>query len=419
MKILPGSIANGRSRCACTFRAVAMLVLLAACAAQTAEAQTFTSLFSFRGDPNGHYPFAGVTIGDHGNLYGTLTNTQGEYGAVYELEHRGSGYTLNTLFTFDGYNGALPNAGVVFGPQGKLYGTTAGGGGRGFGIVFDLAPLSARCQTISCPWHINLVHAFNGGTDGDWPGYGNLTVDSAGNLWGTTAGGGVAVDGQVYELIRSGGQWTKSTVYSFTGPPNDGGAPYAGVTFDEAGNIYGTTEAGGVNNVGTVYKLTPTGQDWSESVLYSFSSASGDYPSDTLVIDSSGNLYGTTLLGGVGGAGTVFQLSPSGGAWTYSVLYSFSECNMYNGLAIDSAGTLYGTCPHGGQFGSGMVYKLVNSGGTWTLTDLYDFTDGTDGGYPEGTVTLDSSGNLFGTTEFGGNFNAGTVWEITGAAGPR
>jgi uncharacterized repeat protein (TIGR03803 family) len=221
----------------------------------------------------------------------------------------------------------------------------------------------------------------------------------------------------VYELIRSGGQWTKSTLYSFAGQPGDGAGPYGGVTFGAAGNMYGTTVGGGENNVGTIYKLTPTAQGWTESILYSFNrNESGDYPSDTLVIDSSGTLYGTTLDGGIGSAGTVFELSPSGGSWTYSVLYSFSQCNMYNGLAIDGAGTLYGTCPHGGQFGSGMVYKLTNGGGGWTLADLYDFTGGIDGGGPSGTVTPDSSGNLFGTTEFGGTFNGGTVWEITGAA---
>lgn len=419
METLQTHFANRQGRRACT-RAVTpvlLFLLLAACSTQAAWAQTFTSLFSFAGQPNGHYPFAGVIIAEHGDLYGTLTNTQGEYGAVYELQHRGSGYTFNNLFTFDGYNGALPNAGVVFGPQGKLYGTTAVGGGRGGGIVFDLAPLSARCQTISCPWHIDLLHAFALGTDGSWPGYGNVTFDSAGNLYGTTADGGTNGYGQVFELIHSGGQWTKSTLYSFAGPPNDGSGPYAGVTFDAAGNMFGTTVGGGENNVGTIYKLIPTGQGWTESVLYSFSNASGDYPSDTLVIDSSGNLYGTTLNGGPGSAGTVFELSPSGGGWTYSVLYSFSNCDMYNGLAIDSAGVLYGACPHGGQYGSGMVYKLANSGGAWTLTDLYDFSDGVDGGFPEGTVTLDSSGNLFGTTEFGGTSDAGTVWELTGAAG--
>jgi uncharacterized repeat protein (TIGR03803 family) len=130
-------------------------------------------------------------------------------------------------------------------------------------------------------------------------------------------------------------------------------------------------------------------------------------------MDSSGNLYGTTVFGGAGSAGTVFELSPSGGGWTFSLLQSFAACTSYAAVTLDSSGNVYGTCSHGGTYGTGMVYKLTHSGGSWNLTDLYDFTGEADGSAPEGGVVLDSSGNLYGTTEFGGASDSGTVWEIT------
>lgn len=410
MKTEQTAIANRHIGRACTFSAVAVPLLLLLLTASTARAQTFQLLYSFSGEADGDDPFATVTIGPQGNLYGTTTTSLGSngLGLVYELEHRGSDWVFKTLYVFQNGDIGRPYAGVVFGPQSALYGTTAG-------TAYELRPLAAIRSFTPSPWHEDILSRFEGGL-----GYGDLTFDSAGNIYGTTLDGGVNRDGAVFELTRSGRQWTTTTLYSFAGEPSDGAIPYGGVTFDASGNLYGTTSVGGENGWGTIYKLTPTGEGWSESILYNFDRGdSGAAPYDTLAMDSSGNLYGTTVFGGVGGAGTVFELRPSGGSWQFSVLYSFAHCSSYGGLTMDSSGNLYGTCPLGGAYNAGMVYKLSNSGGSWNLTDVYDFTGGAGGSGPGGGVTVDSSGNLFGTTEFGGTHDSGTVWEITDVAGSQ
>jgi uncharacterized repeat protein (TIGR03803 family) len=401
-------IANRHSQSACTPGAAAVLLvlLLAASAAQNGWAESFSLLYSFSGRSDGEYPFAGVTIGDHGNLYGTTTTANGGNGSgvVYELEHRGSGWVLDVLLTFDSLGIGRPYAGVVFGPEGAIYGTTAG-------TAYILRPITARCHAVSCPWRADIIRRIGN------LGYGSLTLDHAGNLYDTTISGGANRSGSVYELAGSGRNRTFTTLYSFGQGLNDGEEVFGGVIFDAAGNLYGTTTGGGENRLGTVYELTPTADGWSESVLYSFNAGdSGAAPYSTLVVDSSGNLYGTTVFGGAGGSGTVFELSPSGGSWIFSVLYSFANCTTYSGLSIDSAGNLYGVCPHGGANDAGMVYKLSNSGGSWALTDLYDFTGHQDGRGPAGVPALDGNGNLFGTAEFGGSSDSGTVWELSGVA---
>jgi uncharacterized repeat protein (TIGR03803 family) len=411
MKTQQTSIANRHSQYAWTFSAVTaplmLLLLLAVSTAQAAQAPTFHQLYSFSGEADGEYPFAAVTIGPRGKLYGTTTRFNGGngYGLVYELQNRGSGWTINVLHAFQGLDGIYPFAGVVFGADGVLYGSTSS-------TVYALRPLTAHCGTVTCPWHIDVLQRFAGGL-----GYGDVAFDNAGNIYGTSLDGGANRDGSAFELSHSGLHWTTTTLYSFAGGPSDGEIPYGGVIFDAAGNMYGTTSIGGENDWGIIYKLTPTDQGWSESVLYNFDNdVSGAAPYSTLAMDSSGNLYGTTVFGGVGGAGTVFELSPSGGSWTFTVLYNFTDCTTYSGLTIDSSGTLYGTCPHGGGHEAGFVYTLSNSDGSWTFTDLYDFTGGTGGYSPGGGVVLDGSGNLFGTTEFGGTSDAGTVWELTDVA---
>ena len=401
MSSQPTPIANRHCQPARMPGAAAVLlgVVLAAFMAQNAWAQSFSRLYSFSGRSDGDYPFAGVTIGDHGNLYGTTITTDGGNGAgvVYELEHRGSGWVLDVLLTFDTFDIGRTYAGVVLGPEGALYGTTPG-------TAYILRPITARCRSVTCPWREDIIHRIGN------QGYGSLTLDSAGNLYGTTFG-------SVYELAGSGRNRTFTTLYSFGQGMNDGGEAYGGVIFDTAGNLYGTTALGGDNDWGTIYKLTPTADGWSESVLYSFNAGdSGNAPYCTLVMDSAGNLYGTTVEGGIGGSGTVFELSPTGGSWNFSVLHSFTNCTSYTGLTIDSAGNLYGVCPHGGANNAGMVYRMSNSGGSWTLTDLYDFTGHQDGRGPAGVLALDGNGNLFGTAEFGGSSDAGTVWELSGVA---
>ena len=189
--------------------------------------------------------------------------------------------------------------------------------------------------------------------------------------------------GTVYELTPSGNGYTESVLYSFSGP--DGASPYAGLVFDNKGNLFGTTYRGGSNDAGTVFELTYVpGVGWTEHVLYNFQNASdGEYPFGGLIFDSAGNLYGTTIDGGSGGGGTVFELSPSGDTWTFKLLYSFSgqgDCGPGATLTMDGAGNLYGTTYCDGIYNNGSVFKLSNTQNGWVYTSLHDFTGGTDGG---------------------------------------
>jgi uncharacterized repeat protein (TIGR03803 family) len=403
---------------------VALLTVLALAhlTARVAQAQQFQTLYNFTGGHDGGSPWAGVTVAGSGVLYGT--NTYGgvaNAGTVYSLKNRGSGWTLDPLYSFTGtYDGAQPVAGVTIGPSGALYGTTFyGGGPSGDGTVFKLQPPANFCRAVLCGWNETFLYKFQTGNIGVSPFAGNVIFDQAGNLYGTTTKGGneLGGEGTVYEITPSG---SVSVLYNFccVGGGTDGYDPYAGVIFDTAGNLYGTTYQGGTHNLGTVFELTPSGGGtWTESILYSFAGGSdGGGPTGTLTRDSSGNLYGTTNSQGING-GTVFELSYSGG-WVFTTIYDFPACYPFPGVTLDAAGNLYGDCAIGGAFDRGFVFKLTNSNGTWSLTDLYDFTGGLDGYDPLGPVAFDSSGNLFGTTSSGGfpncEFGCGTVWEITG-----
>jgi uncharacterized repeat protein (TIGR03803 family) len=252
-------------------------------------------------------------------------------------------------------------------------------------------------------------------------------MDGAGNLYGTTREGPGGKMGTVFELSpTSSGPWTENILHSFTG--SDGANPLGGVVFDSAGNLYGATEEGGDYGYGAVFELSPSASGWSETVLYSFNSNGVDpiYPFTGLAIDSAGNLYGTAVDGAAYGGGAVFELTNSGGTWKESVVHAFN----YSGgdgfspqasLTLDSSGNLYGTTSYGGSgkctsdgsvIGCGIVFKLTPSGSAWTETILHNFKTGVDGERPEAGVILDASGNLYGTTLFGGTFDDGAVFEI-------
>ena len=227
--------------------------------------------------------------------------------------------------------------------------------------------------------------------------------------------GGSGDQGAVYELTPSGGGWSENVLYSFPGGASDGYFPQSGVALDNIGNLYGTTYYGGTYGAGTVYRLTPSGSGWAENILYNFQAGDdGGYPFGGLIFDQFGNLYAATPTGGSGGGGTVFELTPSDGNWTFSVLYSFSAgTGPYGSLTMDAAGNLYGTTFTVGAYGYGSVFKLTFSGGGWSATDLHDFTGGSDGGNPFGNVTLKPNGKLYGTASGGGAYGLGVVWEIT------
>jgi uncharacterized repeat protein (TIGR03803 family) len=308
----------------------------------------------------------------------------------------------------------------VFGPNGTLYGTTEFAGqdcGEGCGVVFNVRPPTAICKTVICPWTETVIYSFRGDTDGANPGYGDLTFDQAGNIYGTTYFGGTNSQGVVYKLTPSNGKWTESAIHTFSGA-SDGENPYSSVIFDTSGNLYGTTFAGGAHGYGTVYQLTPNGSNWTENTLYAFQSATnGGKPFGGVVFDTAGNLYGATSSGGSGSGGTAYELMPSNGSWTFDLLYSFTGSaylpGSYGSLTKDSAGNFYGTTVKDGANGVGSVFKLTPSNGGWTLTDLYDFAGGSDGEIPYGSVLIDASGNLYGTASGGGANGYGVIWEIT------
>ena len=384
-----------------------VLLTLVASLIPVLHAQTFTVIHSFTGGIGGGSPYSGVTIRGTA-LYGT---TPDPCGTVYQLTHSGSNWLFSTLAALPHNCG--PWARAVFGPDGHLYGTSYGGGTYYWGTAFKLTPPVGVCKTAACYWTINDLHDFGSGNDGEGPGIGDLIWDQQGNIYGTTVSGGIGAHGTVYELTPSGNGYTESVLYSFSGP--DGADPYAGLVFDNKGNLFGTTSIGGSNGSGTVFELIyVVGVGWTEHVLYSFQNASdGQWPQGGLIFDASGNLYGATADGGSNGGGTVFELSPSGDTWTFKLLYSFSGKNWCGpgALTMDGAGNLYGATQCGGIDDNGSVFKLSNTQNDWVYTSLHDFT-GADGWLPAGNVSIDTDGTLYGTTYGGGDHGNGTIWMI-------
>jgi uncharacterized repeat protein (TIGR03803 family) len=260
----------------------------------------------------------------------------------------------------------------------------------------------------------------------------SLIFDKAGNLYGTSSGGGAYGDGTVYELTpKSNGKWSEKVLHSFDFY-DDGESPLGAVTFDPAGNLYGTTYDGGAYGGGTAFELTPNSDgNWTETTLYNFCSQ-GPYCNDGaeaasgVVIDSTGNLYGPALVGGSDGGGVVFDLTMNSTGWTESVLYNFGSQEgdgslPYAGLIWDAAGNLYGTTENGGTYSAGTVYEMKHSADGWKEHTIYEFKGGkNDGAGPRvGALVFDKSGNLYGTTTGGGTHECfgtggcGTVYRLT------
>jgi uncharacterized repeat protein (TIGR03803 family) len=384
-------------------------------AAIMAPAQTLTVLHTFTGGEDGYEPYAGVTLDQQGRIYGTTIQggSHGD-GVVFRLVREGEGWSLSPIYSFGSQkdDGVNPVSRVVFGPGGLLYGTTSAGGAGGWGTVFSLQPPATACKAVLCPWVETTLYTFTGGDDGGDPLYGDLSFDQMGNIYGTTLAGGSSGEGVVFKLARSGSGWTESVLWSFTGD-SDGGAPTAGVIFDTAGNLYGTTSAGSSHFSGTVYELSPTQSGWSETTLYSFTGETGA-GSGGLVMDAHGNLFGITG-GSDGGISAAYELTPQNGSWSFTQLQNFGD--EYIGAVaaptFDAHGILYGVLPTtDGAFNAGEVFQLTPSGNQWLYSTYYDFNSSPTG-LSLGGVTFDGSGNMYGTGLGGGSDYDGTVWEIT------
>lgn len=322
------------------------------------------NLYSF---PASNGRSAGGLVSDgKGNFYGTTNYNSLSFGTVFKVTATGK---VTILHNFQGLDGGSPSAGVVIDLKGNLYGTTQFGGkgcfGLGCGVVFELSP-PAPGKT---KWTETVIYAFTGKSDGASPSAG-LLLDSAGNLYGTTTYGGDlsacpgtygdAGCGVVFKLTLSGSTWQESVLYTFTNGADGGFPQYGSLVQDTQKNLYGTTYAGGANGLGTVFKVNSSGQ---ESVLYSFTGQNGDglFPFGGVILDAQDNIYGTTSQGG-SGFGTVYSINSSG---VETILHSFAGTTTSDGaypsdsLVFDSAGAVYGTTEGGGKFGSGTIFSLT------------------------------------------------------------
>jgi uncharacterized repeat protein (TIGR03803 family) len=384
-------------RSAMTLAAFSALLLIAA---NPALAQTEAVLYNFNSNPDGANPQSRLTL-NGGNLYGTTHGGGLGSGTVFELTPNGSGgWNESVIYNFcpvaSCADGANPTyAYVTFDSQGNLYGTAYAGGANGFGVVYKLSPGQSG-------WTESVLYSFANTPDGANPVNG-LIMDAAGNLYGTTYGGGNGGNGTVFEMSPSGGSWTEKVIYEIH-------ANYAGLTMDGAGNIFGT-------NFQAAFKLSPNGSGgWTPTVIYTFASKAN--PNGTVVLDSAGNLYGTTFAGG--GNGNVYRLTPRNGApWIKTTLYGFGASNPNHplaGVVFDSAGNLYGTTTQGGIHNDGNVFELVSLGkGHYKLKVLQAFA-GENGFQPYGSLILDSAGFVYGTTTLGGSSGNGLVFEINANA---
>jgi uncharacterized repeat protein (TIGR03803 family) len=442
-------------------RRVALLSVAVLALASSASAEWKEKvLYSFQGLPDGAYPAGGVVFDQAGNLYGATTdggsNTCGgiaQCGIVFQLrapEQKGGPWSEHVLYVFKGVtnnDGETPAGSVIFDPAGNLYGTTAYGGTGGCillgsdvgcGVVYQMIPP----KTKGGVWTEKVIYSFQGGKDGYFP-WGDLTFDTQGNLYGATqygGGKGTTCDplyqycGTVFKLSppkTKGGKWSEEVLYSFAGG-TDGANPNGGLVLDSKGAIYGATHIGGYNcpqfqgvGCGTVFKLTLLKSgNWTEQILHRFRDGNdGAGPSSGLVFDGKGALYGTAGLGGSGnGFGVVFRLAKvNNGQWTEVIVHSFQGNDGESptgGVTFDPLGNLYGTSL-GGAYSRGNVFRLKPTGSKhWNFSVLYSLMGAPDGNHPTASLILDTAGNLFGTTQWGGTGTAcqggcGTVFEVS------
>jgi uncharacterized repeat protein (TIGR03803 family) len=404
---------------------VVIAMLSIALCAQAAD--KYTVIRAFNPSTGGGIPYGALFMDEKGNLYGANSagGTNG-WGTIFELTPNAQGGWKYTQLYDCGVrlDCAVPMGSLVMDHAGNLYGVTI------FGNVFEVIPDGAG------GWTASVIRVFGGGFDGNQPS--PLVIDSADNLYGTNATGGSDSLGYAFELSKSGGSWSLIHLHDFKGSDgaettNTAGGIVAGVTLDSAGNLFGTTGAGGSSSkcsggCGVVFKLTNESGIWTESVLHSFGDADGSNPNAALLIDQSGNLFGTATAGGKDGLGVVFETSPaSGGSWTTRVLHHFTGIHLDGAypnaaLVMDSAGNLYGSTFAGGgdlqscqvlnDNGCGTVFEVSLNSGQWKTTILHAFSGRRDGGFPGGVV-LGADGGLYGAAQSGGSMSEGVVFKLS------
>ena len=319
------------------------------------------------------------------------------------------------VYSFAGdEDGEYPDTDLVMDAAGNLYGTTVSGGDFGGGTVFKLSPSGSG-------WTHTVLYDFTGQTDGGEP-YGGVTLDAAGNLYGTAVVGGTGLAceqgcGVLYQLSNSGGTWTEHVLHNFTGGA-DGSGPGSGVTIDAGGSIYGMTPTGGADALGVIFQVSPNGSGWSFHVIHTFTGgADGATGSKGRLLLRSGSLFGVATAGGTNQSGVAFQLTRSGSKWNLHPIYEFQGTPdagfPYGALSPDAAGNLYGTTYYDGAHNLGCVYRLHRlPSGQWVESVLHSFTGGADGNGPISNLVFDAAGNLYGTTSEGGTTGLGTIFEL-------
>jgi len=412
-----------------SYAATAVLAIIVVCALTMivtlpAEAQTYNVIYNFTGGRYGANPHQGLIFDQAGNLYGT-TFYGGTYGAgtVYRLSPNGDGtWNQTVLYSFTGSaDGGYTDWGrLAFDAAGNLYGVTVFAGQYGQGTLFKLAP------NPDGTWTESVLHQFTGGEDGSMPRT-TPFLDTAGNLYGTAAYGGAYGCGTVYKMTPGpGNEWTFGVIHQFIDDPAC--SPWVGLTPDTSGNLYGTTRntllgcTDPPQECGTVFELTPSSDGtWAFKVIHQFIGSDGSDPSVTgLIFDEAGNLYGLTQFGGRYSAGVLYKLVPGEhDSWTYQVLHDLDSPrdggHPASQIVRDGFGSLYATGFDGGAYGYGTFFKAsLNSDGSWRFSVQYNFT-GSDGANPLGLVR-DSAGHIFGTTNAGGAYGYGVVYEFTPVA---
>jgi uncharacterized repeat protein (TIGR03803 family) len=377
-----------------------------------------TTLYTFGGQKDVYQPVRNLLADQQGNFYGASTYGGGGCsgkgcGTVFELSPgSGGGWTETILYAFTGKDdGEYPIGNILMDANGNIFGTTGFGGTSGAGVAWELSPSATG-------WTQTVLYTFTGQADGGFPS--GLTFDANGNLFGTATQGGANTWGAIFELSPGSSGWTESVLYSFT-DGNDGGEPYGGVAIDANGRLYGAAEVGGSTTscqqgCGTVYRLSPSSTGWRFSRLYAFQGPGGETPFGGLALDAAGNVYGTTRAGGHN-YGVVFELSPtSSGGWKETLLHDFTNgtdgADPSNSVMFDSEGNLYGATDGTASNAPNTIFRLRPGTGGGVFSVIYTFPSANTGTAAQTPSVFDSAGNLYGVALTAGRAQ-GSVYELT------